>query len=79
MDFARKKYLFGVLLTFIVVVLLMSRAKGLRSLFALAFSMFTIVGYIIPHILSGEEPVRVSLIGSGILLGVSLYITYGWT
>ncbi len=78
-DFAREKYLFGLLLVFIAAVILMSRGKGIRSLFALAFSLLVIIGYIIPHILSGEEPVRISLIGSGILLGVSLYITYGWT
>lgn len=78
-DFAREKYLFSLLLIFIVAVILMSRGKGVRSLFALAFSMFIIIGYIIPRILSGEEPVRVSLIGSGILLSVSLYVTYGWT
>ncbi|MFM8368999.1 MAG: YibE/F family protein, partial [Chloroflexota bacterium] len=34
---------------------------------------------IIPHILAGEDPLTISIIGSIILLGVSLYITYGWT
>ena len=37
-----------------------------------------ITGYIIPHILAGEDPLRVSLIGSTILLGTPLYLTYGW-
>ncbi|MBN2387054.1 MAG: YibE/F family protein [Anaerolineales bacterium] len=67
--------LFGV---FVAATLLISRWKGLRSLLALAFSLLVIVGYIIPHILAGEDPVRVSIIGSVILLGVTLYLTYGW-
>jgi uncharacterized membrane protein len=42
------------------------------------FSLFIIIAYIIPHILIGEDPVRVSIIGAVILLGVTLYLTYGW-
>jgi len=38
-----------------------------------------IISYIIPHILAGEDPLVVSIIGSVILLGVTLYLTYGWT
>jgi uncharacterized membrane protein len=48
-------------------------------LLALVFSLAIIVSYILPHILNGEDPVRVSVIGSVILLGVTLYVTYGWT
>jgi uncharacterized membrane protein len=40
--------------------------------------MLMIVEYVIPHILAGENPVKVSLIGSMILLGITLYLTYGW-
>jgi uncharacterized membrane protein len=45
----------------------------------MVFSLYVIVDFIIPHILAGDDPLRVSIIGSVILLGVSLYLTYGWT
>jgi uncharacterized membrane protein len=77
-DFDRSKILLILLAAFMLAVLAMGRWKGLGSLLSLAFSLFIIVSYIIPHILAGEDPVRVSLVGSGILLGVSLYATYGW-
>jgi uncharacterized membrane protein len=64
---------------FVAAILAISRWKGLRALLSLVFSLLVIIGYIIPHILQGEDPVRVSIIGSGILLAVSLYLTYGWT
>jgi uncharacterized membrane protein len=67
--------LFGV---FVLAILLISGWKGLRALLAMAFSLLVIIGYIIPRILAGEDPVSISLIGSAILLGVSLYLTYGW-
>ena len=64
---------------FMVSIVAMGRRKGVGALVSLVFSMVVIVGYIVPHILDGEDPVLVSLIGSGILLGASLYLTYGWS
>jgi len=78
MDFVRTKYLLWLSLLFVITVLLISRWKGLRSLLSMAFSLFMIIGYIIPQVLAGGDPLRVSIIGSVILLTVTLYLTYGW-
>ena len=77
-DFVRSDSLLWLAAIFVAVILLISRGKGLRSLLSMAFSLLVIIGYIIPHILAGEDPLRVSIIGSVILLGVTLYLTYGW-
>jgi uncharacterized membrane protein len=77
-DYVRTNPLLILLGVFVSAIILMGRWKGVGSLLALAFSMLVIIGYIIPHILAGEDPLRVSLIGSTILLGTTLYITYGW-
>jgi uncharacterized membrane protein len=77
-DFVRANSLLWLTLIFIAVILAISRWKGLRSLLSLGFSLLVIIGYIIPHILTGEDPLLVSIIGSVILLGVTLYLTYGW-
>lgn len=77
-DFERATSLLWLTAIFVIVILVMSRWKGLRSLLSMAFSLLVIIGYIIPHILAGEDPLWVSIIGSVILLGVTLYLTYGW-
>lgn len=77
-DFVRSDSLLWLTAIFVVVILIISRWKGLRSLLSMAFSLLVIIGYIIPHILAGEDPLWVSIIGSVILLGVTLYLTYGW-
>lgn len=77
-DFVRSDLLLSLTAIFVIVILIISRWKGLRSLLSLAFSLLVIIGYIIPHILAGEDPLQVSIIGSVILLGVTLYLTYGW-
>jgi uncharacterized membrane protein len=77
-DFVRITPLLWLAGIFAASILLISRWKGFRSLLSLAFSLMVIIGYIIPHILAGEDPLRVSIIGSAILLTVTLYVTYGW-
>jgi len=77
-DYVRTKPLLILFGVFVAAILLMARWKGVGSLLALAFSMVVITDYIIPHILAGEDPLRVSLIGSTILLTATLYVTYGW-
>ena len=77
-DFERATSLLWLTAIFVLVILIMSRWKGLRSILSMAFSLFVIIGYIIPHILAGEDPLWVSITGSVILLGVTLYLTYGW-
>ncbi|MCL4530344.1 MAG: YibE/F family protein, partial [Chloroflexi bacterium] len=77
-DYVRAQSMMILLAVFILAILIMGRWKGLGSLIALGISMVMIIGYVIPHILAGEDPVKVSLIGSVILLGVTLYLTYGW-
>jgi len=77
-DFVRSDSLLWLTAIFVAVILAISRWKGLRSLLSMAFSLLVIIGYIIPHILVGEDPLWVSIAGSVILLGVTLYLTYGW-
>lgn len=77
-DFERATSLLWLTAIFVAVILIISRWKGLRSILSLAFSLLVIIVYIIPHILAGEDPLWVSITGSVILLGVTLYLTYGW-
>ena len=77
-DFVRTRAMLWLFLIFVIAIIVISRWEGLRSLLGMLFSLLVIIGYIIPHILIGEDPVRVSIIGSVILLGVTLYLTYGW-
>ena len=77
-DFVRTTPLLWLTAIFSVAILLISRWKGLRSLLSMAFSLIVIIGYIIPRILSGEDPLLVSIVGSIILLGVTLYLHFRW-
>ena len=78
-DYVRTPMIGWLALAFALAIIVTGKWKGVRSLLAMAFSLFVIIQYIIPHILVGEDPVRVSIIGAAILLTATLYVTYGWT
>ncbi len=77
-DFVRAVPIFWLTVIFSVAIIVISRWKGVRALLSMVFSLYVIIEHIIPHILNGEDPLWVSIIGSIILLGVTLYLTYGW-
>jgi len=77
-DYIRSTPILWLTIIFAAAIVLISRWKGVGALLSMIFSLYIIIDYIIPHILIGEDPLRVSIIGSAILLGVTLYLTYGW-
>jgi uncharacterized membrane protein len=78
-DFIRTTPILWLTVIFAAAIIFISRWKGVGALLSMVFSLYVIIDYIIPHILIGEDPLKVSIIGSAILLGVTLYLTYGWT
>ncbi|NPA93444.1 MAG: YibE/F family protein [Chloroflexi bacterium] len=79
MDFVRLKPMFWLFVVFATVSILIGGWKGVRGLLGMAFSFAVIFGFILPQILKGHDPVAVTVLGSAVLLAVTLYLIYGWT
>ncbi len=77
-DFIRTKPLLWLLLAFMVFSVLVGGWQGARGLLGLFLSLLVILVYIIPSILDGKDPTVVTLIGGFLLLGMTLYLIYGW-
>lgn len=78
-DYVRAPSLLWLLVVFIVFSILISGWKAVRGLIGMVLSFAVILGYIIPQILAGRDPVLVSVTGSFAVMLVTLYIVYGWT
>lgn len=78
-DHIRTNSLLALLLVFIITGIAMSGWKGISSMISMALSLLVILGYIIPQIIAGKDPVTVSLIGSFIFLAVTQFLIFGWT
>lgn len=78
-DFVRTGPLILLAAILVAAIILVSGWKGARALIGLAISLVVIIGFIVPLIAVGFDPVIVSVIGSFGLLAATLYLTQGWT
>jgi len=79
MDFVRSTPLLALGIVFIVICVLVSGWKGVRSLLGIGLSMLVIIYFIVPKILEGYNPILISLLGSIFFLTITQYLVYGWT
>jgi uncharacterized membrane protein len=77
-DYVRTGPLLWLTLLFVAATLLLSGWQGVRSLLGMGVSLVVIVGFVVPRILDGWDPVTVAILGSVVMMGVSLCLVYGW-
>lgn len=77
-DFVRSSYLFWLAIIFAIVVVIIGKMKGVKSLVSLVISFFIIIKLIIPRIIEGGNPLIVGILGALIILAIIIYLTEGW-
>lgn len=77
-DFYRSNSLLLLFAIFVVVSILISGWKGVRSVIGIVLSLAVIVLIILPSIQQGRDPLLVTILGSTFFVTYSLYIIYGW-
>jgi uncharacterized membrane protein len=77
-DYVRSRSLVWLTVLFVTLTLLVSRWQGVRSLLSMVLSVAVIVGFIVPQIVAGRDPVLVTVVGAAGLMALSLYLIYGW-
>jgi len=66
------------LLIFVVLVIGIGKLRGLSSLIGLVVTFAIIFGIIIPMMISGNNPLVVSIIGGTLMLTTSVYLSHGF-
>lgn len=77
-DYVRTGSLAWLAAIFFLVLIVTTGWKGFRSLLALAASFFILIKVMLPAILSGLDPVLVSLAGGTVVAALVIYVTEGW-
>jgi uncharacterized membrane protein len=78
-DYVRRTPLYWLAALFAVLMILVGRARGLKALASLVLSFFVILYLMLPGIISGYNPLLISIASSFLILFVSIYVTWGWT
>jgi uncharacterized membrane protein len=77
-DYQRGRPLLLLALMFAVVVVALSRWRGLAALIGLGLSLLVLIRFVIPAILEGSNPVSVSIVGASVVMFVALYLAHGF-
>jgi uncharacterized membrane protein len=76
-EISRTRGLFWLSLFFVFLVVIVSGQKGLHALVGLVFSLAVIFQFIVPQILAGRNAVWTAILGSLLMLVVTLYTSHG--
>ncbi|MCU1686880.1 MAG: YibE/F-like protein [Amycolatopsis sp.] len=77
LDFQRGLPLTLLAALFAIAVIVLGRWRGLAALVALGLSFVVIALFVLPAILSGENPLLVAIAGAGVIMFIALYLTHG--
>jgi uncharacterized membrane protein len=78
-DFRRSTPLVVLTALFVTAVIAFGRGQGARALLGLTLTFLLIVGFIIPAVLDGRSPLTVAIVGSVLIMIVTLYLSHGFS
>ena len=76
-DYQRTTPLLLLAILFAVVVVALSRWRGLAALAGLFLSLLVLVNFLLPAIFAGRSPLAVSIVGASLIMFFSLYLAHG--
>ncbi len=78
-DHFRLPIVLGLALFFGLLAIVLGRWRGLMSLVGLGVSLIVLTSFVIPHIMSGENPLVISAIGAVAIAMSSLFLAHGFS
>lgn len=78
-DVYRANTIYWLVAGFFLLVLIVARWQGFMSIVGMVISLFVLMNFIIPHILLGENPILISLLGASVIASLSIYLCHGWS
>lgn len=78
-DIYRANTIYWLLALFFALVIIVARWQGLLSIVGMLVSLLVLTSFIVPHILAGENPLMIAMIGSAIIAGLSIYLCHGFS
>ncbi len=78
-DTYRLPKLLYIALAFFVLVIGIAGKKGIGSILGMLISLSVILWLIVPQILHGSDPLFISIVGSSIILGLTIFLSHGFS
>lgn len=76
-DKYRLNYIYFALIGFFAIVLIFAGIKGLGSILGMIISFSILIGFIVPQILNGQDPLLISVLGSIAIMLITIFLAHG--
>ncbi len=76
-DYVRDYYIYMLILIFMIVLLVIGRRKGLKTIITLVLTMFMIFKVLLPLMLRGFNPIFITILISAVIIIVTILIISG--
>ena len=77
-DHVRSNPILLLVITFILIVIIVGKVKGVQSLLGLALSILVLFAFVLPAILNGWNPLLIGIVGSLAIAIPSIYLSHGF-
>ncbi len=77
-DFIRKDSLGLLSIIFVILLLVITKWKGIMALLGMVFTFFIVFSFILPRLLVGDNPIFIAIIAALIIIPVSFYLAHGF-
>ncbi len=78
-DIYRIPVLWWLLGGLVAVVFVVGRWQGMSAFAGMILSLWVLLGFIVPHILQGENPLLISVLGAVVIGTITLYLSHGFS
>lgn len=78
-DKYRLNYIYFLIIGFFALILLFAGLKGLGSIIGMVVSFAVLLGFIVPQILKGHDPLLITILGSIVILFVTIFLAHGFS
>jgi len=76
-NYYRTPYIYGLVGLLLIIILMIGKSKGMRTIISLAFTLYAIVGLLLPMIFSGFSPIISTIFIVILTTGYSLFMLNG--
>lgn len=77
-DYMRTTGLWVLVAVFVALAVAFGRLRGFTSLLGLAISFGVLLFFVVPRIVAGDDPVRISIAGALVIMVVTMYLSHGF-
>lgn len=77
-DYMRRDQLYWLFLLFVLITVVIGKWRGLASVIGMVVSFYVIFSFVLPQILSGQNPIIAAIFAAFFIIPITFYLSHGF-